>query len=323
MSYVTVWAIHPIRPFAQKVPSGFEWIFVGGIVLQLSGAQLEVVRAVAQHEGSVFVPYFRRKLFGAEYGFGFRHIQAFGVKILRGGLSVTLLIFDVDHDVGKIKLRAAGRKRGVINQVQVQSITYAPYFLSTVVVVSILTQFFHTRTGLVNNVITTLGGTARNFMGETQSFRHLYVWSGVWKSAGYSAVLYLASLSSVDASLHEAAILDGANKVQRVVHVDLPTILPTVVISMILSLGNLMSLGYEKAYLMQNDLNLSVSEILSTYVYQERTSGYSILVFHCAGAVQFPVQSADDLPCELYRPANRRNEPVVSRMDFCGKAVIP
>ncbi len=150
----------------------------------------------------------------------------------------------------------------------VQSITYAPYFLSTVVVVSIMTQFFHTRTGLVNNVITTLGGTARNFMGETQSFRHLYVWSGVWKSAGYSAVLYLASLSSVDASLHEAAILDGANKVQRVVHVDLPTILPTVVISMILSLGNLMSLGYEKAYLMQNDLNLSVSEILSTYVYK-------------------------------------------------------
>lgn len=131
-----------------------------------------------------------------------------------------------------------------------------------------MTQFFHTRTGLVNNVITTLGGTARNFMGETQSFRHLYVWSGVWKSAGYSAVLYLASLSSVDASLHEAAILDGANKVQRVVHVDLPTILPTVVISMILSLGNLMSLGYEKAYLMQNDLNLSVSEILSTYVYK-------------------------------------------------------
>lgn len=190
------------------------------------------------------------------------------VQLLRNTLALSLYSFVAGFPMPILLALALNECPSRIFKKTVQSITYAPYFLSTVVVVSIMTQFFHTRTGLVNNVIVGLGGSARNFMGETQSFRHLYVWSGVWKSAGYSAVLYLASLSSVDASLHEAAILDGANKVQRVIHVDLPSILPTVVISMILSLGSLMSLGYEKAYLMQNDLNMSVSEILSTYVYK-------------------------------------------------------
>lgn len=189
-------------------------------------------------------------------------------QLLRNTLALSLYSFVAGFPMPILLALALNECPSRIFKKTVQSITYAPYFLSTVVVVSIMTQFFHTRTGLVNNVIVGLGGSARNFMGETQSFRHLYVWSGVWKSAGYSAVLYLASLSSVDASLHEAAILDGANKVQRVIHVDLPSILPTVVISMILSLGSLMSLGYEKAYLMQNDLNMSVSEILSTYVYK-------------------------------------------------------
>lgn len=189
-------------------------------------------------------------------------------QLLRNTLVLSLYSFVAGFPMPILLALALNECPSRIFKKTVQSITYAPYFLSTVVVVSIMTQFFHTRTGLVNNVIVGLGGSARNFMGETQSFRHLYVWSGVWKSAGYSAVLYLASLSSVDASLHEAAILDGANKVQRVIHVDLPSILPTVVISMILSLGSLMSLGYEKAYLMQNDLNMSVSEILSTYVYK-------------------------------------------------------
>lgn len=189
-------------------------------------------------------------------------------QLLRNTLALSLYSFAAGFPMPILLALALNECPSRIFKKTVQSITYAPYFLSTVVVVSIMTQFFHTRTGLVNNVIVGLGGSARNFMGETQSFRHLYVWSGVWKSAGYSAVLYLASLSSVDASLHEAAILDGANKVQRVIHVDLPSILPTVVISMILSLGSLMSLGYEKAYLMQNDLNMSVSEILSTYVYK-------------------------------------------------------
>lgn len=150
----------------------------------------------------------------------------------------------------------------------VQMITYAPYFISTVVMVSIIIQFLHVRTGLVNNVMVLLGFDAYDFMGNPAAFRSIYVWSGVWQGVGYSAVIYLAALSGVDQSLQEAAIIDGANRFQRVYHVDLPGILPTIVIQMILSLGSLLSVGYEKVFLMQNSLNMSQSEIISTYVYK-------------------------------------------------------
>ena len=214
----------------------------------------------------------RRGVLGSEW-VGLKHFEKifstpiFG-QLLRNTLALSVYSFLAGFPMPILLALALNETRNKAFMKTIQSITYAPYFLSTVVVVSIMIQFFHTRTGLVNNVIQALGGTPRNFMGEAESFRHLYVWSGVWKSTGYSAVLFMASLASVDPSLHEAAILHGANRVQRVWHVDLPTILPTIVISMILSLGSLMSLGYEKAYLMQNDLNSAVSEILSTYVYK-------------------------------------------------------
>ena len=214
----------------------------------------------------------RRGVFGSKW-VGFKHFEKiFSTPIfwqlLRNTLLLSIYSFIAGFPMPVLLALALNEARSKVFMKTIQSITYAPYFLSTVVVVSIMTQFFHTRIGLVNNIIQLLGGTPRNFMGEAESFRHLYVWSGVWKSTGYSAVLYMVSLASVDPSLHEAAILDGANRVQRVWHVDMPTILPTIVISMILSLGGLMNLGYEKAYLMQNDLNSSVSEILSTYVYK-------------------------------------------------------
>ena len=150
----------------------------------------------------------------------------------------------------------------------VQMVTYAPYFISTVVMVSIIIQFLHVRTGMVNNFIKLLGFEPYDFMGNPDAFRSIYVWSGVWQGVGYSAVIYLAALAGIDLSLQEAAIIDGANRFQRVYHVDLPSILPTIVIQMILSLGSLLSVGYEKVYLMQNSLNMSQSEIISTYVYK-------------------------------------------------------
>lgn len=150
----------------------------------------------------------------------------------------------------------------------VQMVTYAPYFISTVVMVSIIIQFLHVRTGMVNNVIKLFGGTPYDFMGNPAAFRSIYVWSNIWQSVGYSAVIYLAALAGIDPSLKEAAIIDGANSFQRVYHVDLPCILPTIVIQMILSIGGLLSVGYEKVYLMQNSLNMSQSEIISTYVYK-------------------------------------------------------
>lgn len=150
----------------------------------------------------------------------------------------------------------------------VQMITYAPYFISTVVMVSIILLMFSQRTGIVNHMIASLGGKRINFMAAPKYFRHLYVWSGVWQGTGFSSVIYIAALAGVDSSLHEAAIVDGANRFQRVWHVDLPGIRPTIIILLILSTGSILSVGYEKVLLMQNSSNSVVSDIISTFVYQ-------------------------------------------------------
>ena len=151
----------------------------------------------------------------------------------------------------------------------VQLVSYAPHFISTVVMVSIILQFLDTRNGLINILITSLGGEAVNFMAKEEMFYHIYVWSGVWQTIGYSSIIYIAALAGVSPELHEAAIMDGATILKRVWHIDLPCILPTVMIMFIMQCGTVMSVGYEKVFLMQNDLNLAVSEVIDTYVYKQ------------------------------------------------------
>jgi len=150
----------------------------------------------------------------------------------------------------------------------VQMITYAPHFISTVVMVGIIIQFLDARNGVVNRIVEMLGGEAQNFMAKKEYFRHIYVWSGVWQSLGYNSIMYIAALAGVSPELHEAAIIDGATIKQRIWHVDLPSILPTIAITLILRCGSILSVGYEKIYLMQNSLNKGQSEVLSTYVYK-------------------------------------------------------
>ncbi len=154
-------------------------------------------------------------------------------------------------------------------QKTVQLVSYAPHFISTVVMVSMILQFLDTRTGLVNALITALGGEAINFMGRKDLFYHIYVWSGVWQGVGYASIIYIAALAGVSPELHEAAIMDGATIMKRVWHIDLPSILPTVMIMFIMQCGTVMSVGYEKVYLMQNSMNLEVSEVIDTYVYKQ------------------------------------------------------
>ena len=154
-------------------------------------------------------------------------------------------------------------------QKTVQLVSYAPHFISTVVMVSMILQFLDTRNGLVNVLVTTLGGEAINFMGRKDLFYHIYVWSGVWQGVGYSSIIYIAALAGVSPELHEAAIMDGATIMKRVWHIDLPSILPTVMIMFIMQCGSVMSIGYEKVYLMQNSMNLEVSEVIDTYVYKQ------------------------------------------------------
>ena len=131
-----------------------------------------------------------------------------------------------------------------------------------------MTVMFSVSSGVVNSVLSELGFEKIYFMGKPQYFRHLYVWSGVWQSMGWSAIIYLAALSGIDPGLHEAASIDGATRIQRIIHINVPSILPTIMITLILQVGKLLSVGYEKVYLLQNDLNVEASEVISTYVYK-------------------------------------------------------
>ena len=149
-----------------------------------------------------------------------------------------------------------------------QTVTYMPHFISTVVMVGLLTLLLSPGSGLLGAVCGMLGIEAPNFLGQPSAFKHLYVWSDVWQHVGWDSIIYIAALSSVDPSLYEAATVDGATNLQKIKYVDIPMLVHTAVIMLIMRFGSLMSLGFEKVYLMQNDLNLTASEVISTYVYK-------------------------------------------------------
>ena len=151
----------------------------------------------------------------------------------------------------------------------VQMVTYMPHFISMVVMVGIVIQFLNPHVGIIGKLVSALnGGKTVDLMGKPQYFRSIYVWSGIWQTTGWGTIVYLAALASVSMEIHEAATIDGANRVQRIWHVDIPGILPTAVILLIMNTGRIMDVGFEKALLMQNNLNLRVSEIIQTYVYK-------------------------------------------------------
>ena len=150
-----------------------------------------------------------------------------------------------------------------------QTISYAPHFISTVVIVGMIKLFLSPTAGIFNVVITAFGGQPINFMAEPELFPHIYVWSGIWQNLGWNAVLYIAALGGVDPQLHEAAQLDGASRLQRMWHVDIPGILPTIIIVFIMNLGGIMNVSFEKVFLMQNDLNIVTSETIATYTYKQ------------------------------------------------------
>lgn len=150
----------------------------------------------------------------------------------------------------------------------IQAITYAPHFISTVVMCGMILLFLSPRLGVINTMIKALGGQPINFMGKGAYWRHIYVWTGVWQSMGWNSIIYFAALSGVSPEYHEAAIVDGATKLQRIRHIDLPFLASVVSMLLILNFGSILSIGFEKAYALQNDLNLEVSEIISTYVYK-------------------------------------------------------
>lgn len=212
---------------------------------------------------------------------GFRNFTDFFqsyyfVTLLKNTLVLSLYSLIVGFPIPIIIALILNEMKGRFKKVT-QTVLYAPHFISLVVLVSILNSMLSPSQGVVNTIIEMLGGERTYFMADPKYFRHLYVWSGVWQGMGWGAIIYLAALSGVDPVLHEAADMDGATRLQKIIHINIPTILPTIIIMLILRMGQIISVGYEKVYLMQNSMNVETAEVISTYVYKRGTlnSNYS------------------------------------------------
>lgn len=164
----------------------------------------------------------------------------------------------------------------LINQIRnnkwkrvVQTTVYIPYFVSIVVLVSMINIMFRNDSGVIGNLLKAIGLVAKdvNILGKESAFVPLYVLTGVWQSMGWNSIIYIAALSSVDTQLYDSCKIDGANRWQTMIHIDLPAILPTIMILLIMNMGNVLNVGFDKVYLMQNSMNMGVSQVISTYVY--------------------------------------------------------
>ena len=150
----------------------------------------------------------------------------------------------------------------------IQTVTYAPHFISMVVMTSMIISFLSPSSGFVNQLLKVLGKEPIAFMEKKDMFPSIYVFSGIWQNAGWNSVMYFAALSAIDPELYEAGRVDGCTRLQKIWHIDIPGIVPMIVILLILNTGNIMSVGFEKVYMLQNNLNIETSEVISTYVYK-------------------------------------------------------
>ena len=224
--------------------------------LQLAFKNYRVVDGIS---GSPWagLEHFRRFFTTADFG-----------KLMGNTLSVSILTLIFTFPLPIILALLLNQLTSLKYKKLVQTTVYAPHFISTVVMVGMIFLFTSPSSGLINKIIEAFGGKAVHFTAEPGWFVPMYVISEIWQSTGWGSILYLAALAGVSPELHEAALVDGANKFQRVWHIDIPGILPTIVIMMILNAGKIMNVGFEKAYLMQTSLNIKASEIIATYVYK-------------------------------------------------------
>lgn len=212
---------------------------------------------------------------------GFDHFVSFFKSysfwtVLKNTLAVSLYSLVVGFPIPIIVALVINELAGGYKKT-VQTILYAPHFISTVVLIGMMNSLLSPSSGIVNHILELMGQEKIYFFGKPEYFRHLYVWSGVWQNMGWSAIIYIAALSGVDPALHEAASIDGASRLQRIIHINLPCIMPTIIIMLIMRMGQIASVGYEKVFIMQTPLNLDTSEVISTFVYKRgiEKSNYS------------------------------------------------
>ena len=206
-----------------------------------------------------------------DHGFGnfIRFLKAYNfLTLIKNTLSLSVYQLIVNAICPVIlalfvnEIQSRGFKRAV------QTISYSPYFISCVIMVGMVVSFLNVDRGIINKLIKAFGGETKMFMSDPNWFPHLYVWTGVWQGVGWASIVYLGCLANVDPCLHEAAVIDGAGRLKRIWYINLPAIVPIFTIQLILSVGNILNVGFEKAYLMQNDANLATSEIIATYAYK-------------------------------------------------------
>lgn len=203
---------------------------------------------------------------------GFKHFERFFDsyyfwRLIKNTIGIGVFTLVVSFPVPIILALLLNEVKSLKYKKFVQTVIYAPHFLSTVVVVGMLLLFLKTD-GMINQIIKLFGGTPIDFISEPSWFKSLYVFSDVWQTMGWSSIIYIAALAAVDPAQHEAAMIDGASRLQRIFHINIPAIMPTIVILFILNAGSVMAVGFEKVYLMQNDLNMSTSDVISTFVYR-------------------------------------------------------
>ena len=205
---------------------------------------------------------------------GFKHFIRFFqnpyfAEILRNTFCISLYSIVAGFPLPIIFAIMLNYQRALWFKKCVQTISFAPHFISTVVIVGMLKLFTSPTSGVFNELIKLFGGQPVHFMAEPGMFYSIYVWSGIWQNFGWGAIIYIGALAGISPELHEAAIVDGASVLKRIWHIDIPGIAPTIITILIMNTGSILSVGYEKIYLMQNSLNSSMSEVISTYVYKQ------------------------------------------------------
>jgi len=209
--------------------------------------------------GSQWVGFYHFNRFLTQYNFW---------RLITNTLGISLYSLIVGFPAPIILAILLNEARGKMYKKTVQMVTYAPYFISTVVMCGMITLFLNREFGIINLIIEFFGREKQPFMSQPGAFKTIYVFSGVWQGVGWGSIIYIAALSGVDPQIIEAARVDGAGRLRKIWHIDLPSIQPTIIILLIFNLGSLFSVGFEKVLLLQNELNRSSSDVISTYIYR-------------------------------------------------------
>lgn len=211
-------------------------------------------------------------IWGSEW-VGFEHFTRFFNSyyfwdLVKNTLGISIYELLVGFPLPIILALALNEAKDGLYKRTVQTVTYAPHFISVVVMSGMIIAFLSPTTGLINHVIQLFGFEPISFMSDPKWFKSVYVLSGVWQSTGWGTIIYLAALAGVDTQHHEAAIVDGASRFQRIWHINIPAIVPTMIILLIMNVGNILAMGFEKILLLQNPLNLESSNVIATFVYK-------------------------------------------------------